>query len=368
MFFSDIIEQLGVGSWEINEKNHMIYEISKAPLKIQFFPETAKLICKEKEFDIALTNFSELSFKDEEIKSQDIETDEENDDYEDNEHIIVTNLYYKDTLLFGKTSNSMVPFKDLCEKLIELFDDDIDCSPKAQVINLANELSLKTDSTFNPDLYKLLLKYGTRMEEAYNNGCLHENSEILVFLEEFSGKITENLAKNALNVGLGMLFGGPKALAGAAINLAKAATPRIAKGAVNNKADSKGFMLLTDKNVILAKPDGIMDYDFNEATEIFSARQDEMLVGIVDIYDDCENMVLDNIAQTKWNVFKNQLRKIKKESEQIAIEESSMPKENDIDSFEEAEKKITKLKKMLDSGLISQEDFDAKKTEILSEI
>ena len=40
----------------------------------------------------------------------------------------------------------------------------------------------------------------------------------------------------------------------------------------------------------------------------------------------------------------------------------------DDDGFAEAEKKITKLKKMLDSGLISQEDYDSKKAEILSAI
>ncbi len=41
---------------------------------------------------------------------------------------------------------------------------------------------------------------------------------------------------------------------------------------------------------------------------------------------------------------------------------------NEEDEFAEAEKKITKLKKMLDSGLISQEDFDAKKSDILASL
>ena len=38
--------------------------------------------------------------------------------------------------------------------------------------------------------------------------------------------------------------------------------------------------------------------------------------------------------------------------------------END-DEFALAEEKISKLKKMFDDGLISQEDFDSKKREIL---
>lgn len=38
------------------------------------------------------------------------------------------------------------------------------------------------------------------------------------------------------------------------------------------------------------------------------------------------------------------------------------------DSFAAAKEKITQLKEMLDSGLITQDDFDSKKKEILSEI
>lgn len=41
---------------------------------------------------------------------------------------------------------------------------------------------------------------------------------------------------------------------------------------------------------------------------------------------------------------------------------------NSDDEFALAEEKISKLKKMLDDGLISQEDFDSKKREILTAI
>ena len=99
---------------------------------------------------------------------------------------------------------------------------------------------------------------------------------------------------------------------------------------------------------------------------MFTAKEDDTLAGVVDIYDDCNNLILDNVAQTGWNLFRNQLRKIRKEAEHNLLENSSSNEETD--EFEIATQKITKLKKMLDAGLISQEDFDSKKAEILSNI
>ena len=58
-----------------------------------------------------------------------------------------------------------------------------------------------------------------------------------------------------------------------------------------------------------------------------------------------------------------------KDAEQIGFDGGvGSDTEEDGDGFAKAEKKITKLKRMLDSGLISQEDFDSKKAEILSAI
>ena len=165
------------------------------------------------------------------------------------------------------------------------------------------------------------------------------------------------------------ILGGAKGLVGFGMGLAKVASSKVGHKVKNSTTDSNSIIILTDKNVILAKQGDINEYDFDDAFEIFEARQDETFVGIVDVYDDCENKILENIAQTKWNSFKNQLRKIKKDAEQIGFDGGvGSDTEEDDDGFAEAEKKITKLKKMLDSGLISQEDFDSKKAEILSAI
>lgn len=59
---------------------------------------------------------------------------------------------------------------------------------------------------------------------------------------------------------------------------------------------------------------------------------------------------------------------MKKEANQIGFSDATESSVNEEDEFAIAEKKITKLKKMLDNGLISQDEFNSKKSEILAEI
>lgn len=56
------------------------------------------------------------------------------------------------------------------------------------------------------------------------------------------------------------------------------------------------------------------------------------------------------------------------EEEDSEVLAESGSSSNVTDSFAAAKEKITQLKEMLDSGLITQDDFDSKKKEILSEI
>lgn len=67
------------------------------------------------------------------------------------------------------------------------------------------------------------------------------------------------------------------------------------------------------------------------------------------------------------------------EDEEEYIEEESDEEDSEVlaengsssnaaDNFAAAKEKITQLKEMLDSGLITQDDFDSKRKEILSEI
>lgn len=357
MYFSEIVEQLACGSWGINENSQLVYEILKSPLKIEFFTERAKLSVGDNDWDISLTELADFSFED---------FTEKNDE---GENIEMSKMFFQNQELYTVKSEKMKDFRELAEKFKNLFTDEAECSPKNQVKQLIEEFSLNANDIYNADLYKLLLVYNKRLETALNNGFFHENSKIIVFLEEDCGEIVSNLGQTAKKSFGRILSGGFGGLLDVGVSLVKSAGSRIAKEFISNQTSSRAFMLLTDKNVLLAKPDEINEYDFDDASEIFQARSDETLAGVVDIYDDCENKVLDNIAQTKWNLFKTQLRKIKKEAEQSALDSGNMnPQSEEIDEFAEAEKKITKLKKMLDSGLISQEDFDKKKADILSTI
>lgn len=356
MLFSDIVAEVKNGSWVLTEKSPLIYQITKPKVTIQFFPEKTKMVIGENEYDIALSDFSKVTFKDREEQKESGEIE------------VKSTFEFNDKEQFELTETKMASYKELFGKLSELFVSD-DITPKKQVEKLIEEYALDEEASYNPDIYKLLLVYKNRMENALNNGFLHEDSKIISFLEDDSGKISENLGQTVKKGLGGALSGGLSGLVGFGLGIAKAGASRLANNFVNDITESKAIMILTNKNVILAKSDEINEYDFEDASDIFQVRQDQTLAGVVDVYDDCENKILDNIAQTKWNSFKNQLRKIKKEAEQIGFDGgAASASEEDDDGFAEAEKKITKLKKMLDSGLISQEDFDSKKAEILSAI
>lgn len=357
MFFTDAIAELGHGDWKISEKDSLVYEISIKHFKIQFYPGKTKLILNETEYDIALTDFAKVKFIDNETKNDSGET------------VITTSLEFDGKIFFELPENLMSNYKKIFEALSERFIND-DMTPQNQVEAMIDEFMLDEKSTYNPDLYKLLLIYKDKMEIILNNGFLIENSKILFLLEEGSGKISENLGQTLKkNIGKALTGGGFRGLLGLGMGMAKAAGARVAKDFVNDVTESKSFMILTNKNVILVKPEEVNGYDFDEASEIFRAQQDETFAGVIDVFDDSENKVLDNIAQIKWNSFKNLLRKIKKEAEQIGFDGGSGNiADEDDDGFAEAEKKITKLKKMFDSGLITQEEFDSKRAEILSSI
>lgn len=360
MYFSDIIQKLTDGKWIFDEKIPLIYEIDKNAIAIKFFLDKAKVEYDSDngseesngEFDIHFSDFSKFSFSDKKQKKSD--QDE-----------IITSILFDGKKLFENTQTRMAPIVKIFNQLSENFDDDETCSPKYQVKSLIEELSLDEKPAYNPELYKLLLLYKDRMEEALNNDFLKENSKIIVFLEEGSGKITKNMGETIKKNAKDLLKGGIGGLFSKGVEFAMSAGSRVAKSTLSEITDSKGILLLTNKNVILAKQDEINEYDFDDAYEIFSAQADELYAGLVDVYNDEGNKVLDNIDQTKWNSFKTQLRKQKKQAEQIGFESSENDEE---DEFAAAEKKIAKLKKMLDGGLISQEDFDSKKKEILAAI
>lgn len=352
MYFSEIIEQIGKGNYIFDKNNQVILEIVEGKIKVQFYPENAKVICNSEEVEISLEQFSDFTF-------------EERESEVDGEENQVALLFNNDEILVCTESKSST-IQTLFELLSDLFDDNVICSPKYQVEKLINKFSIDCDKKFNPIIWKLLLQYKKKIEMAFEEGDFKPNSQIIFFLEEESGKIASNLGETAKKGFSNLVknFNGLGSLVQAGIGIAKAAGTRIAKGMVNNLFSEKNIMLLTNQNVVLIKKDEICSFDFDEVGEIFEARQDETLAGVVDIFDETDELILSNISQNDWNLFKKELRNLKKSS----VQNISMESSEEEDEFTIAQKKILKLKMMLDNGIITQEDFDAKKAEILSTI
>lgn len=352
MYFSEIIEQIGKGNYIFDKNNQVILEIVEGKIKVQFYPENAKVICNSEEVEISLEQFSDFTF-------------EERESEVDGEENQVALLFNNDEILVCTESKSST-IQTLFELLSDLFDDNVICSPKYQVEKLINKFSIDCDKKFNPIIWKLLLQYKKKIEMAFEEGDFKPNSQIIFFLEEESGKIASNLGETAKKGFSNLVknFNGLGSLVQAGIGIAKAAGSRIAKGMVNNLFSEKNIMLLTNQNVVLIKKDEICSFDFDEVGEIFEARQDETLAGVVDIFDETDELILSNISQNDWNLFKKELRNLKKSS----VQNISMESSEEEDEFTIAQKKILKLKMMLDNGIITQEDFDTKKAEILSTI
>ena len=350
MFFSEIIEQVGKGHYVLNKENQKIFEVTEASkIKIQFFPENVKICCIDgKEFDINFTEFKNFSYK---------------------KRMSIGNSESQVALLFNKkecfvcNETKMQSIKELLESYANLFDDDEICSPKYQIETLIDDLSLDCEKKFNYKIWNLLLIYKNKLLQAFDEGFFEENSKILLVIEEDSGNIVGNLGETAKKGLSNMLknFNGVSSIVQMGVGIAKAAGTRVAKGLVNEFISEKSIMVLTNNNVIAIKKESLAAYTFDEAEEIFKARLDETLAGVVDIYDDCENIILNNVGQTEWNLFKKELRSLRKNSEQTLLKITELEED-------EITKKLSKLKMMLDKGIITQEDFDAKKQEILSMI
>lgn len=351
MYFSDIVAQINEGSFDFNKNAEYVFTISKSQYKIAFDFSMANIIVNGQARTFGLSHFSDFSFKT-------IESTEEGTEN-------TCSLVFAGEELFSLPESRMEQHKKLFQSLSELFTDDETCSPKFQIEDMKNIYEVDFSEFGEDNMNKLLLLYKVRFENLVNNDFIMPNSKLLMFLEQDSGKVSQNLGQTVKkNLNMGKLFSnGLGSLLGTGIELAKAAGVRVAKSIMNEVIGDNDFILLTDKNVVLSKKGSENVYDFEEAMDYFSVKQDEVLAGVVDVYDDSENLVLDNIPQMDWNAFRIALRKLKKESEsRIQIEDNS------DDSIDEIENKLIKLKSLVEKGLLSQEDFDAKKSELLASL
>jgi len=147
---------------------------------------------------------------------------------------------------------------------------------------------------------------------------------------------------------------------------------KIAKSVGNELIGNSGILVVSNRNVIYAKGSNVevVADEISDAIDALDHQRDQTMQGAADIYYNGEK-ILDNVSEKLWSEYKNVVRKLKNHPKDNCVLENS---NSDEASFEEpendsnydiVEEQLLKMKKLLDSGLISQNDYDKKKNEIL---
>lgn len=257
----------------------------------------------------------------------------------------------------------------------EAFSNGAEDSPYENVRILCEENGIFFDGKYNKYLYHLIFEYNNLFDLILQNGVLPENCSIEFFLKENSASAFDNASGTVTSLAGSLLSGN---LVGSLVNAGK----KIAKSLGNEMIGNSGILVVTSENVIFAKGTDVevIGEDIQEAWDALDAERDETMQGAMDIYKD-GTKILDNVSAKLWSEYKNVLRKLKNHPKQNLIENNSNLEtedssfEDNSDSFnasensnnddDDIEEKLTKLKRMADNGLISSDDYEKKKNEIL---
>lgn len=261
--------------------------------------------------------------------------------------------------------------EDFLNSVREAFTDGAEDSPYENVRILCEENGIFFDGKYSKYLYHLIFEYNALFNLILQNGVLPENCSIEFILEDHTAGILDNASGTVTSLAGSLLSGN---LVGSLINAGK----RIAKSIGNEIIGNSGILVVTNENVIFAKGTDVevIGEDIPEAFDALDAERDETMQGAMDIYKD-GTKILDNVSAKLWSEYKNVLRKLKNHPKQNLIKNDSETEdssfENSSDSFntsensndDDIEEKLTKLKRMADNGLISNDDYEKKKNEIL---
>lgn len=203
------------------------------------------------------------------------------------------------------------------------------------------------------------------------NGVLSENCSIEYILEEHTAGVFDNASGTVTSLANSFLSGN---LVGSLINAGK----RIAKSIGNEIIGNSGILVVTNENVIYTKGDTVqvIGDDLQDALEILEVERDETMQGAMDVFYD-GTKILDNVSGKYWSEYRNTVRNLKKHPKQNLIDDNNEDYEEN-NSFsvnleaqncsfteDDIEEKLTKLKRLADNGLISSDDYEKKKNEIL---
>lgn len=221
--------------------------------------------------------------------------------------------------------------QNMLRMLSKSFGNGKTCTPKYEVAEKIKEFSLKNSADYNATLYTLLLKYSEKAETMADEELLPENSQILLLLEEHSGKIIGNIG-DTLKKNLGNLF----SISGA-ISVAKSIGGSAFTRTANDMlSGSDNFLVLTDRNVIACIKNECTEYQLDDVLSDLTAKDDEVLANVVDIYNDDDEKILEDISKEKWLLFRKKVKKMKREAEEMPSFSQSMS-QSDEEPFAENE-------------------------------
>lgn len=268
-----------------------------------------------------------------------------------------------DTLDGEKTKAEDEFLKSLCLE----FKDGSESSPYENLRVLCEESGIFFDGKYNKYLYHLVFENNALFTVILENGVLPENCSIEFILEEHTASFFDNASGTVTNLASSFFSGN---LVSSLFNAGK----KIVKSVGNELIGNSGILVVTNKNVIFAKGSNveIIADDIADAIDALDHQRDQTIQGAADIYYNGEK-ILDNVSEKLWSEYRNVIRKLKNHPKDNCIVDSSNSDDASLDDFENdsesnydiVEEKLLKMKKLLDSGLISQNDYEKKKNEIL---
>ncbi len=260
---------------------------------------------------------------------------------------------------------------EFLKSLVKTFEDGSSSSPYENVRLICEENGIFFDGNYNKYLYHLIFEYHNFFNLIVQNGVLSENCSIEYILEDHTAGILDNASGTATSL-VNSFFSGN--LVGSLMNAGK----RIAKSIGNEIIGNSGILVVTNENVIYTKGDTVqlIGDDLQDALDSLEAERDETMQGAMDIFYD-GTKILDNVSGKFWSEYRNTVRNLKNHPKQNLIEDDSeyseesnsfsenLESKNSLFTEDDIEEKLTKLKRMADNGLISNDDYEKKKNEIL---
>lgn len=301
LLFSEILEKIKNVSYVLDD-SQIIAQTNAGDLKISFYPESVHLCIADFNAPIQYGEFSRLSVANSGKKDESGDT--------------IWNLLFDQKKIASFDEDDAQEANKRLTLLNAYFFDKTTCSPKYEVAQKIKENDINASCEYNKNLYTFLLKYSSKFEEIIDEDLLVENSKILQVIEENSGELTSDVVGTIGNV-LTNFSGG---LLKGSFDAAKKLATTAAKRKTNEFfSDDKSILVLTDKNVIKVTKTETAAYSFDETITTFNAKDDDMYAGVVDIYDDDDEKIIDNVSKENWISFRKKVKKLKKEAEEMPI-------------------------------------------------